>query len=277
MNNHCIKKNIVITILSKKEYKYLFLLIASVFSVQSVVCQDIIKLQYKDSITVKVLAINKKDVIYQSQEFYDSGIYAINRRKVMKVKYANGNTASVSKSRWDKLYRPSVYFCTGMYEYEKINDFEINNNFIGFGNKGFLRLPIKVFGIIYNADFRFGQYDYYKKNLPTGGNINESGYYYSVNLFAGLEYRFSIFRGLGFYVDFQAGRSYIKYDHPAEYYSNRLLYSGSTGIYMYRYQLGLKYSWGHLNQQSVLKEGDIMQSMSSYDLAEISFFAAFAF
>lgn len=261
----------------KPQIIIILMIFSSALIKQSIKAQDIIHLQYKDSIRGKVLAINKKDVIYQSQEFYDSGIYAFNRHKVMKVKYANGNMASVSKSRWDKLYRPSVYFCTGMYEYENINDFEIYNNFIGFGNKGFLRLPLKVFGIIYNADFRFGQYDYYKNNLPTGGNRNESGYYYSVNLFAGLEYRVSVFRGLGFYVDFQAGKSYIKYDHPVEYYSNMLLYSGSIGIYMFRYQLGLKYSWGHLNQQSALKEGDIMQSMSSYDLAEISFFVAFAF
>jgi len=268
----------MITIFLKKEYKYIFLLLTSVCTLQSVVAQDIIKLQYGDSICGKVINVSQKEIIYQSQTFYDSGQYAINRNKVVEIKYADGKIAQVSKSRWDKFYRPAFYFSIRQNDYESgAEQFYLSNTSVGIGNKGLFRLPIKGFGIIYNADMDLVQSQYHDYSLSE--NTDYGSYYaYSLNLSAGLEYRYSIFRGLGFYGDFQIGKSYVNYNHPyVKFYSDDLIYSISTGIYMHRVQLGLKYNWGQLMRQTDPKPGEKMQLITGYDLSEICFSVAIAF
>jgi hypothetical protein len=278
MNNDYIKKNTVITILSKKEYKYLFLLFASEFLLQSVVAQDIIRLQYNDSISCKVINVSQKEIVYQSQTFYDSGQYSIKRKKIIEIKYADGKTAQVLKLRWDKFYRPAFFFSFGQNQYESgAEQFYLSNTSLGFGNKGFFRLPIKGFGIIYNADLNLVNSEYHDYSLSV--NTDYGSYLaYSLNLSAGLEYRYSIFRGLGFYGDFQIGKSYVNFNHPyVKFYSEKFIYSLSTGIYIHRVQLGIKYNRGQLMRQTDPKPGEKMQLITGYDLSEIRFSVAIAF
>jgi hypothetical protein len=245
---------------------------------QLIKSQDVIRLQYHDSIAGKVIGINKKDVIYQSQAFYDSGIYAINRHKVLEIKYANGNISQVSKSRWNKFYRPAIYSIIGGHEQHGLEEknMSLTITTIGLGHKGLFQLPVKGFGIVYNIDINYGKYGYFRDTNSVSMGVN-SGKLYSGNLSAGVEYRYSFFRGLGFYGVFQVGKKYVDfYKNDAQFYSNDLIYSVSNGIYLNRFQLGLNFSWGQLMRSSVPKTGEIIQTRN-IKLSEWQLFIAYAF
>jgi len=237
--------------------------------------QDIIRLQLKDTVFAKVLDITPEFVKYKATS--DSIEYIIKTKKVLEIQYENGTVVPISKNRWDNFYRPAIYAIVGQHEHdikEENNTLQITS--IGLGHKALFQLPVKGFGIVYSVDMNYGKYEY-SKYYNNAYWSYKSGYLFSGNLSAGLEYRYSIFRGLGFYGDFQVGKSYmVFYKHDARFYSNDLIYSVSTGIYFNRFQLGLKYSWGQLMRSSEPESDDIIQTRT-IKLSETQFFVAYVF
>jgi hypothetical protein len=231
--------------LSKGFFSVIFLLCLA-FSLKA---QDIIRLQYNDSICARVLAVNKKKIDYQMQTFFDSMAYTVKRKKVVEIEYADGVIRHISKDRWNKLYQPAVYLIFGEYFGEiTLNDYSIIASG-GIGHKGIFRLPVNGFGILYNADFRYGQYEYHADAF-SGEQSRDN--MYTVSLATGIEYRYSFYSPWSAFADFSIGKSRSEfYDKNVTLTVDNFVYSFSSGMYLYRFQMGLKLSWGTVESRSI--------------------------
>lgn len=259
-------------------YKRVLVIMVIVSSTYFVNAQDVIRLQYKDSINGKVLAINKKDVIYQSQEFYDSGTYAIKRNKVLDIEYWDGRIVTVSKRRWDKPFRASVYTKIGPFGSDfKDDEFYLSTITMSIGHKGIYQLPIRGFGISYSADAGLGHYSYNKlhDSLSQYSNL---GSFAILSASLGLEYRYSFYRGFGLFGQINSGFCYMNlYQDGISYFSKQPVYSFITGVYLNRYQLGLSYTWGKLKRVKEPQPGEVMQLINNYKLSDFQFYVSYAF
>lgn len=258
-------------------YKRVLAIMVMVSCTYFVNAQDVIRLQLKDSINGKVLAVNKKDVIYQSQEFYDSGTYAIKRNKVLDIEYSDGRIVTVSKNRWDRLYRPFVFSSIGSFGADDSDDFYLSTICISIGHKGIFRMPVKGLGLLYNTEAKLGKYTYDKSHDSLCQYCNE-GPFYVLNASLGLEYRYSFYRGFGLFGQINSGFSYMNlYKDGICFYSKQPVYSFITGVSLNRCQLGLSYTWGQLKREKEPQPGEVMQLINKYHLSELHFYISYAF
>lgn len=237
--------------------------------------QDYIHKQYVDPIYGKVLDISEKEITYRKHTYFDSSECVIKKREVIEIEYEDGSIQPISKSRWDKFYRPSVYFIWGEY-FSSLGSSNDESVEYGIGHKGVFRLPWKGFGISYTVDFRFGNYA--NKDSLSGIN-SQYKKYVSGSLNVGIEYRYSFFRGLGFYAGAETGYYILSFfDQNLVYSSPVPNYNLYLGAHAWRIEFGLKYTGGVISRKTTHStQSDYYPYGDRYNLSIIQLYWGFNF
>jgi hypothetical protein len=251
-------------------FGFIFLIL---FPINFIKAQEVILMQFKDTIDARVIEISPKYVKYLTKTHCDSAEYAVAPKKILEIRFAHDSILKLSKNRWDNFYRASIYMVYGEYAGNLTNSSSKSASSIGIGHKGLFRLPLNGLGIIYNTDIRYGRYE-------RGDSIYaDKAKFYTAFLSAGIEYRYAFFRGLGMYVDGQMGKSYLDfYEDNLSFNTPGLTYTLSSGMYINRFQLGVRYTGGQLVKKSApVNSVSLILSKNHYDLSVIQFIAAFCF
>lgn len=255
-------------------FKYLFVFLFCNLFIAGF-AQDFIHKQYVDPIYGKVIDISKKEIRYQKQTYFDTTDYAIKRREVIKIEYEDGTIQPISRSRWDKFYRPTVYLLIGGQP--SISDsISSDTEEWGIGHKGIFRLPWKGFGISYTTEFRLG-YLYYKDTVWRQNDPHKV--FFSASLNVGLEYRYSFFRGFGIYGGVQAGYNIMSFrDQNLVFSSSYPTYTFNIGAHAWRVEFGIKYTRGIMKRRNTPDPGtDLIPKIDRYNLSSFQLYWGFNF
>ena len=217
---------------------------------QNLAAQDIIYLDFRDSIMAEVKNVSDKYVSYALNPYFKQAIDSIKLKKVTGIRYSNGQIEHFRKDFWEKTYFPGVYPTIGGFTGFFDSDVPVH----GLGHSGIVRFSETGLAAVYSLEARFGfiHHDYTIDSL--GVNYYQGSTlikFMMINLNSGIEYRYSFNELSGLFINGSVGFSYLILSQPGNYYTTpKLMYNLSSGVYVKQLKYALNYSWGRFVRES---------------------------
>lgn len=208
--------------------------------------QDVIRLQYGDSITGKVVEITGRDVKYIKSSYPDGPVYFVSKCRVFYIQYENGNKDYIRKDLSKSKYIPYLTFSV----LNSQSDF-FSQNALGLGHEGFIDVgKPKKFGIIYNFNFK-SDFD---------GN-------YMIGINSGIEYRHRLTEGSGLFSNAKLGFLASKSSgYDIVWISSIPVFTIGTGVYFPKLKIEISYSYGTIKTVSDFSFENFYVRRNKYNL-----------
>ncbi len=212
----------------------------------SISAQDIIRLDFQDSILAEVKGVSDKYVTYRLNPYFEEALDSIKLRKVTDIKYANGELEILRKDYWVKTYSPCAYLVAGGFLEEFWGGSLGPLLAAGLGHSGVFRISKSGIALVYSVETRFGRSSHQREDSVGYYTITSTkNKFFWINLDAGIDYRYLFNDFAGLFVSGLIGTSYLKFSSVGNYYRTPIPTFGfSSGIYVKRWKYGVKYVWG---------------------------------
>jgi len=249
--------------------KQMFILITLISYYSFASCQDVIRLQYGDSIPSKVIEVGRTEVKYLKQHYLDGPMYLIPNRKVIAIEHHNGEVEQLNTDKRTRNFRAGFSLSLGE-GLDKIASTQYNGvRYIGIGHEGIIRIrATKRFSVMYHLDLKIGEYSYIEETATSRGT--EWAYFAIPALYTGLEFRQPVYRDFGFFANAQIGWMNTMFIDPKTHWfdSPYASYMVSLGVYRKEFKMGVRYNTGVIDINSdipqILQPGDYRLHMLEF-------------
>lgn len=218
--------------------------------------QDVIVLQFGDSISSKVVEITRHDIRYKKINFPEGPVYSIKKSKVVEIKHHNGETGRFNTPWNKKRYIQSFYITTGVdfgtcnksYSGHELRTIPF---FFGLGYQGEYPVPIKGLSVLYGVSEQIAMLNFREEPQPLFKKEN----YYLTTLYTGVQYQYPLRKNhFGLFTSLQLGMLLQSYnDSYPNGHSTYATKFAVLGIYSKRSRWAARFALGDFSDD-ILKD-----------------------